>query len=138
MEKSWLLTIIRSALAAVIIIFLFPHLAYGGEMRLKQSILPVRFVYLNSDGEIARIWNNVTQKDDFYAIKFYASGSKKEISPTGKNLSNYQELLDRRNCFQEGDIFNYNQREPGGNHKEEFKVDFIKRYKSIEEIHTYV
>lgn len=51
---------------------------------MSQSILPVRFVYLEKDGSIDHIWSNVTEKDSQYVVKFFDI-KQKEIS-TEKNM----------------------------------------------------
>lgn len=47
---------------------------------MSQSILPVKFVYLKEGGEVARMWSNVSEKDDLYVVKFFDASSGLEVS----------------------------------------------------------
>ncbi|HBI34133.1 MAG TPA: hypothetical protein DEA43_03030 [Candidatus Moranbacteria bacterium] len=57
---------------------------------MSQSILPVRFVYLEKDGAIDSIWSNVTEKDSLYVVKFFDK-EKKEVLTQQSMLLKYVE-----------------------------------------------
>jgi hypothetical protein len=62
--------------------------ASAANTTMSQSILPVRFVYLQKDGNINRIWSNVTEKDEVYVVKFFDE-KKKEVPMDKKNILEY-------------------------------------------------
>ncbi len=68
--------------------------AIASEMKMRQRILPVRFVYLEKDGSIDRIWSNVRENDDEYIVKFFDT-KQKEVSPTKLLLDDYQLHISR-------------------------------------------
>ncbi|MDD5463529.1 MAG: hypothetical protein PHP62_00045 [Candidatus Moranbacteria bacterium] len=57
---------------------------------MSQSILPVRFVYLEKNGAIDSIWSNVTEKDSVYVVKFFDK-EKNEVSTEQAMLLKYVE-----------------------------------------------
>ena len=57
---------------------------------MSQSILPVRFVYLEKNGAIDSIWSNVTEKDSLYVVKFFDI-EKKEVLTEQSMLLKYVE-----------------------------------------------
>lgn len=57
---------------------------------MSQQILPVRFVYLEKDGSIERVWSNVTEKDAGYVVKFFDK-KQKEVSMDKKMILKYVE-----------------------------------------------
>ncbi|HAS00256.1 MAG: hypothetical protein US57_C0004G0006 [Candidatus Moranbacteria bacterium GW2011_GWC2_37_73] len=57
---------------------------------MSQSILPVRFVYLEKNGAIDSIWSNVTEKDSAYVVKFFDK-EKNEVSMQQRMILKYVE-----------------------------------------------
>jgi hypothetical protein len=121
--------IISSFLNCIFSITLFcipllsPSKTVAGDISINitQSILPVRFVYLNDKQQIINIWNNVTKKDKNYIIKFFINN--REVK-TDDNLMNiyirFTSSIDK----------NYANSSP--------IIDVIKSNNSYEEIYTYI
>ncbi len=103
------------------------------------TILPVRFVYINENGDIERIWNNALNKHDLYGLKFYSTENEKdEINPTYKQLSAYYTIIQNTNEFFEGDIYKINETKLQEKNNS-FTVDFVKNEKgNITEVHTLI
>jgi len=69
----------------------FPQKALAAtNTTMSQSILPVRFVYLEKNGTIDHIWSNVTEKDSAYVVKFFDK-EKKEVSMEKRMILKYVE-----------------------------------------------
>lgn len=125
-------------LAVAVALLSFPALTHAQEMRFSQSILPVRFVYLDGRGEIERIWSNVSAKDDLYVIKFFAF-SRREIKPTSENVGGYRKIIQSANVgFTEANIFERGKFFEDNRGVVAPEVEFVQKDASIEEIHTYV
>lgn len=69
------------------------------------EILPVRFVYINEEGGITRIWNNTENKHQRYVLKFFKNDTEEEVEPSEKHLDSYYTIIQNTNNFYEGDIF---------------------------------
>ena len=134
--KKWLvLSVLWPALAASG--FFLPASASAKTLTLSQSILPVRFVYLNSGGEIEKIWSNISGKDSRYVMKFFDAKSQLEISGNENTLLDYQDTI-RKSQLISGTIT------PGlalgfypPENKFNLAIDFIRSGNSLEEVHTY-
>ena len=70
----------------------FPKNVSAANVTISQRILPVRFVYLAKDGSISRVWSNVEEKDDAYAVKFFDS-KLNEVNQNSNLVVNYQSLI---------------------------------------------
>jgi hypothetical protein len=62
--------------------------ASAANTTMSQRILPVRFVYLQKDGNINHIWSNVTEKDELYVVKFF-NEKKEEVLMDKRNILEY-------------------------------------------------
>lgn len=60
----------------------------SSDMQFGQSILPVRFVYLDQEGDVGKIWSNVSQDDSQYVIKFFDE-KKQEMPPSRYLVAQY-------------------------------------------------
>lgn len=81
--------------AAVAVAFfgMFLEQASASEMKMRQQILPVRFVYLDKNGSVDHVWSNVSEKDSEYVVKFFDKKTDKEIFSEEKMLKNYQDFV---------------------------------------------
>ncbi len=89
---------------------------------LSQSILPVKFVYLDEKKHISRVWSNVQEIDSVYVVKFFSEKNKEEL------ISN--ELLLSK--FKDKEIRQENR------NLQTLKIDFIENGNKLEEVHTFV
>lgn len=87
---------------------------------MSQVILPVYFVYLEKDGKIDRVWNNVTEKDSAYAVKFFDKKTTQEIE-------NNQELL----------ALFMKKNQEFASQKTDADVRFLQSKNGLEEVRTY-
>jgi hypothetical protein len=117
--------------------FLLPKNVSADNINFSQSILPVRFVYLNKSGSIEKIWSNISGKDSLYVVKCIDSKSQNEISMNENVLVSYQDMVKRSGAVS-GTIFP-NMAENYFSQKNEYSIaiDFIKSNNYIEEVHTY-
>lgn len=120
-----------------LLLFSYPVKTSASDVNFSQAILPVRFVYLDQDS-IKKIFNTVTSLDGAYTVKFISGKEEKEITPTERNLTDYQNYVCRRNFEFSGltNGFNY-----FSNNKSElidFKIDFVSDGNILQEIHTLV
>lgn len=117
--------------------FLPPQKALAANVNFSQSILPVRFVYINNQGNIEKIWSNISEKDDLYVVKCIDAKSQKEVSMNDKLLMSYQDMVKKSGTVS-GTIFpdvtrNY------FSQKDNYSVavDFLKFNNYVEEVRTY-
>lgn len=99
-----------------------------------QSILPVRFVYLDKRGEIKDIWSNISSKDGAYVVKFFDNKTKKEIGLNEKLLGDYQKNIaqnERQNFIDKALLAKSGK-------KVQLSIDFIKKDNLLEEVRTVV
>ena len=89
---------------------------------LNQSILPVKFVYLDVSGKIDDIWSNVAETDSLYVVKFMDAKRKTKIETNERLLGAYQEKIKQENNFSSGSL----------------TIDFVNNGKILEEVRTYV
>lgn len=91
-------------------------------INFDQSIIPVKFVYLDKYGDIENIWSNVRNTDTVYVVKFFSKKYNKEVSMNDSYISEFKSNLSR--------VENIN--------KKTLSVDFVKNGNVLEEVHTYV
>jgi hypothetical protein len=48
-------------------------------VQMSQSILPVKFVYLDKHNKISDIWTNVAENDNQYVLKFVRPDGKEDV-----------------------------------------------------------
>lgn len=112
-----------------------PPAVYAGNtfIDLEQSILPVRFIYLDSEQNIIKIWNNVGPFDRAYVIKFYTNTSEIEID---------QDLIERyTNLLSQIDPFKYGYISTNENNTSllrQHEINLLIINDGYEEIHTYI
>jgi len=104
---------------------------------LSLKIIPVRFVYLNDEYEIVKIWNNVKEEDQVYALKFYKEDEKTELIVGDDVRAEYFEIVKETDIFKQGIIYTQNS-EKGiqKNYARNLEIDFNNTPAGIEEIHT--
>lgn len=70
--------------------------------QFQQSILPVRFIYLDENGNIIKIFNNVSELNTVYILKFYNDKTGVELPITKDLLDKFQILIDKVDMLQQG------------------------------------
>jgi hypothetical protein len=108
---------------AVFFVFNF-NFARAEKISFGQSILPVKFIYLDKYGNIEKIWTNIDESSEIYIMKFYKNNGASESLTTGENIQSYKKVTINNNYFL-GDNF------------AELKVDFLEKSGKFEEILTY-
>jgi hypothetical protein len=107
----------------------------AAEVHFGQSILPVRFVYLDHNGQITKIWSNVSEKDSVYIIKYFDEKSQKEVALESNNVFNsYQNIIDQTQLIS-GSVSAADMK--GDTVQDNLAIDFVKINNTVEEIHTY-
>lgn len=105
---------LAGALLAGAIFFVIAHRVLAAGVEMSQSILPVKFVYLKKSGEVAKIWSNVSEKDDLYVVKFFDASSGLEVSANTRISYFYEEIKKLEAEMSMAD------------HKKSFKIEFVK------------
>ena len=103
----------------------------------KQVILPVRFAYVDTQGKIDRIWNNVQIGDDLYVVKFFITGTNTEISHSKELLTQYTKIIGSVSTFIQGDIFNVRNLTTYSS-VANLTIEFQDSVRGLQEIHTYI
>ena len=116
--------------------FFLPSLANAQVVNFSQSILPVRFVYLDNQNEIQKIWSNVSSDDSLYVVKFLNQKSQKEIKMNSNIFGDYQNMI-RRSKLMSGELLASSLNSYNKGNSRSLSVDFIQDKNSIEEVHTY-
>lgn len=101
--------------------FLFPCSAEAANFNFSQSILPVRFVYLGENNEIEKIWSNISERDDVYAIKFF-DYNLREMDFNEDFLYSFQKTLEQEKTVSAS---------------MSIATNFIKSDSVLEEVRTY-
>ncbi|NMA30026.1 MAG: hypothetical protein GX943_03155 [Candidatus Pacebacteria bacterium] len=111
----------------------------AAELEFNQSILPVRFVYLDNNQQIQRIWNNAKIDDQQYILKFFNSLNQ-EIAIVDETLiKQYFLILKLTKPFEQGFIYDREHPlEKNNVSDKQFKVELRKSTFGIEEIYTYI
>lgn len=99
---------------------------------MSQSILPVRFVYLDKKSDIENIWSNISATDSLYVVKFFDNKTKQEIVPGKEIFDKYEKSVSQDKKF------TLNKQSDGANKKEieYLSVDFVRKNNVIEEVQT--
>lgn len=92
-------------------------------VNFSQSILPVKFVYLNDKKQIRKVWSNTRETDSVYVVKFFSDKDKKELAVEKKLLAKFKKASIKQEV---------------NNNLQSLRVDFIESEGSLEEIHTFV
>ena len=104
----------------------------------KQQILPVRFVYVDKQGNIDRIWNNAQEGDSMYVIKFFETGTNTEISQNKNLILQYVRLISKVSIFSQGNIFIAGLEIATIPTKINTIISFQDSLQGLQEIHTYI
>lgn len=102
----------------------------NSSVNFSQSILPVKFVYLDGKGGIKNIWSNVTEKDSLYIVKFLDEKNKTEVRTSENLMGNYQKIARTEKSFYSGNA--------GQCSFDCLAIDFVKSGEVLEEVHTVV
>jgi len=104
---------------------------------LSLKIIPVRFVYLNDNYEIVKIWNNVKEEDQVYALKFYKEDEKTELIVGDDVTAEYFEIVKETDIFKQGIIYTQDsQKVVQKNYARNLEIEFNNTSSGVEEIHT--
>ena len=107
--------------------------ARAAELNFSQSILPVRFVYVQG-GQIDRIWSNVSENDSAYVIKFFDTRTDREISVSADTINSYQEIVNKSRLVS-GSVYATDVKD--STCQANLAVDFVRSNNTLEEVHTY-
>ena len=108
--------------------------AEAANVSLGQSILPVRFVYLDQEGEISNIWSNISAKDKVYVVKFFNEKTRSEVGMNDDLLVRYRMAIVR----DENQAVKLKSFARNNNAFIQASVDFIEKEDCFEEVHTIV
>jgi hypothetical protein len=109
------------------------------DLDLNLAILPVRFVYLNSEQTIVKIFNNAKLFDSTYVLKFFDEANREINITDQKILEQYFAILETCDPFSEGFIFSLeNELDRQQSSPNSLKVDFRQNELGLEEIYTYI
>lgn len=114
--------------------FAFSPKASASEINMSQRILPVRFIYLNRNGGIEKVWSNVTDADSLYAIKFFDAKTQAEVSSNPKLVNDYQRVVSQSRlvsgtAFPDRTISDFS--------RNNLMVNFVQKDGVMEEVRTY-
>lgn len=85
--------------------FQIPIRAWGNSStntQFQQSILPVRFIYVDDQEDIVKVFNNVVGSNTQYVIKFFNADNEQEIGVNPGLLSKYQEFINNVDISETG------------------------------------
>jgi hypothetical protein len=107
-------------------------------INLNLTIWPVRFIYLDEEENIVKIWNNVQTGHDVYILKVFDLKDNVELEIIGSVLIQYFEILKNVDIFAQGYIFDThaNGLENNENFSSDINVEYRMNY--LEEIYTYL
>lgn len=88
-------------------------------VQMNQSILPVKFVYLDKHDKISNVWTNVAENDDQYVLKFLRSDGKEDVGGNSDLVA----------------LFVKKYQNPANNNNED--VRFLQSSNGMEEVRTY-
>ena len=115
--------------------FSFPQWsAEAANVTFGQSILPVRFVYLDQEGEVSSIWSNVSARDKVYVVKFFNEKTKSEVRMSEGLLARYRTAI-VQDENQAGKLKSFVR---NSNTFTQASVDFVEKGDYFEEVHTIV
>jgi hypothetical protein len=100
------------------------------------TILPVRFVYVEN-GQIVKIWNNTTENDTEYVLKFLDYESNEELVETEQLTIAYFEAIQGIDVFEQGVIFERTSTTFVDNTRSS-EVQFNYTATGVEEVHTFI
>jgi hypothetical protein len=111
-----------------------PRPSSSRDITLTITILPVRFVYVDSEYQIVKIWNNVKKDDGKYGLKFYDEQTKKEIDGNDYIMAQFNSLLLQIDPFTEGLIYDRSV----GIEKKDYATNVDIQFNEREEIYTLI
>jgi|GEM_PF-1945335 len=127
---------------ALMLIFILAGLAAAGStvaenLNFSQSILPVRFVYLDNQNTIQRIWSNISPTDNLYMVKFINVKTQTEMGFSENVFNSYQDIMRKSNSVSGLIVPSAVIASPAQNNFYNLAIDFIKTENSFEEVHTF-
>jgi len=108
----------------------------SANVTFSVTILPVRFVYVKN-GQVVKIWNNTTENDTEYVLKFFDSENDKEVAQTDMLTIAYFEAIQGIDAFKQGTIFEKSTTTLVNN-KESPNVKINYTSTGVEEVHTFI
>lgn len=141
--------LLRALLPLIFLIMSLPQLLAKKELNIvvakdvqvefNLAILPVRFVYLDEQKQISKIWNNTTINDQQYLLKFFDSSNRELTVNNQQIIEQYFTILESTDPFDEGYIFDreiktYSSNVPVQN----LNIDLKSSSLGLEEIYTYI
>jgi len=108
--------------------------AEAANVTFGQSILPVRFVYLDQEGEVSSIWSNVSAKDKVYVVKFFNEKTRSEVGIDKGLLVRYRTAMTQ----DENQAVKLKGFARNNNMFTQASIDFVEKGDYLEEVHTIV
>lgn len=141
--------LLRALLPLIFLIMSLPQLlakkelnivvAKTAQVKFNLAILPVRFVYLDEQKQISKIWNNTTINDQQYLLKFFDSSNRELTVNNQQIIEQYFKILESTNPFAEGYIFDRASTKYSSNTAiQDFKIELKSNSLGLEEIYTYI
>jgi len=111
----------------------------ASDVNFQQAILSVRFVYLDNQQNIVKIYNNAKLTDFQYLLKFFASSGQEMAVINQELLDQYLQILEVIDPFSEGFIFTQeNQFVQQESLDKTFEIDLRHDNLGLKEIYTYI
>ena len=109
------------------------------QVEFNLAILPVRFVYLDEQKQISKIWNNASINDQQYLLKFFDSENREIKINNQQIIKQYFTILESTNPFDEGYIFDRESNKYSSNTAiQDLKIELKSSSFGLEEIYTYI
>jgi len=108
----------------------------SAEVTFSITILPVRFVYIEN-GQIVKIWNNTTENDTEYILKFLDYETNERLMETEQLTIAYFQALQGIDVFEQGIIFKRTTTTFVDNTPSS-EIKFNYTSKGVEEVHTFI
>lgn len=141
--------LLRALLPLIFLIMSLPQLlakkelnivvAKTAQVKFNLAILPVRFVYLDEQKQISKIWNNTTINDQQYLLKFFDSSNRELTVNNQQIIEQYFTILESTDPFDEGYIFDREIKTYSSNTAiQDLKIELKSSSLGLEEIYTYI
>jgi hypothetical protein len=109
-----------------------------GNVSFSQSILPVRFVYIDVNGEVVKIWNNVRKGDDVYVLKFFSFEENEELDFNSELFRIYSNVLKNLDIFAQEYIYDISNFMGLENQQNGMEITLEYTIGKMHEVHTYI
>lgn len=111
----------------------------AAQLEFDQSILPVRFVYLDKNQQIIKIWNNTKANDRQYVLKFFNFENKEILITSQELIDQYFSILEKINPFDKGLIFHQDAITKNSSLSNKgLKIELRESDLGLEEVYTYI